>query len=664
MAKKKSRISILLKPLTAALLVLVLLLPILNGCADNNSDRDETPPPSSSVDIGDTTHEKQVTEGDEDFVSAGSSDYTIVYPQNADTKIMSAVYELRSLINEATGASLQIKSDAEKTDKNRILSVGHTAQALSEQELMSKVSSSNLGSNGYIIDTLGTAVYMLGNTGVSALYAAYEFLHLQFSFEAYSADVYYIEKGLSDSKLKVIHVTDVPDFNSRTSIHTSGDRLRTVSYVADFNSADGNTFCHNYFNLVPTSYAQDHPKWFAGTGHTGQLCLEANGDEVERLALKDVVVQSIKDRLLAQPDIDWIAFSHNDGGLWCNCTECQKDYALYDHADNTAAFASVIRFTNLVAKDIKAWNLAECPQRDIKIWIYHYGKVAWAPVKQDSQKNPILDENGNFQPYSEDLILDDNVGVYFCGFSSPMTDLQSSVNQIGVEQIARMKAVMKNPLFYIWCYSTCFNDYLLPVEALSTRQEYYQYFRSVGAAGVFDMGQFNNSASSDFAVLETYVSSKLLWNCQLNVEELVDSFFIHYFDVAAPVMRQMYDEYRAYMNWLRVEKRHMGNNSSTVSVMKDAKSVPYRRVREFLSMIDEAYSAIAPLEQSNPVLYEKLNLRILKESITWRYVELIIYPDSYSQDMLREKQKEFVTDALKAGIALHAELSAMSNLFG
>lgn len=110
--------------------------------------------------------------------------------------------------------------------------------------------------------------------------------------------------------------------------------------------------------------------------------------------MREAVVKEMIYRLELQPERDWISFSHNDGGLWCGCDACQAVANEYG-STNTGAFVSVIRFVNMIANDIKKWNMETCPERDITIFVYDYGTVRKPPVKTDSEGTPLEDENGN-----------------------------------------------------------------------------------------------------------------------------------------------------------------------------------------------------------------------------------------------------------------------------
>jgi hypothetical protein len=425
------------------------------------------------------------------------------------------------------------------------------------------------------------------------------------------------------------------------------NRLRCNSETGLFNTWEGNSWCHNYFQLIPKEkYQAEHPDWYSLDGY--QLCLTRDPE-----GLKAEVIQVMKEKLLAQPDRNFIAFSHNDGANWCQCPSCTAEYGLYD-SQSTANFAVVIRFVNDVAKEIKAWNREICPSRDIKIFIYNYGPINTAPVKLDSDKNPVLDADGNYQPYSEGLMLEDNVGIVYCFGSTSYYSPKHEININNLAQFKRLQAVMKKQTFYFWSYSTYFQDYLLPINSLDSRPDYYQFGYESGAIAYLDMAQYNVANSTDFGRLKTYVSAKLLWDCQLDLDTLINDFMDNYFKEAAGAMKAMYADYRAYSAYLAEEKNVIGyvNGASTD---RSEKNWPYRRVLKFLDYIDQAYAAIEPIRQTDSAMYEKLYNRILMESIPYRYLIIKLYPNVYSFTTLAGKKKEMLADCLKLGLSNNNE---------
>lgn len=622
-------------------------------------------------DLSSCVHNYDVTDSNIDLIANGKSDYVIVYPDNQKTNssMSIATSELKTLIKEATGIELPIKSDAVHAGSDKIISVGQTSQAKSQPDIISKVNKA-LDTQGYVIETKGNSVYILGNSSDGAKNGVYEFLKWQFQFETYSWDEWYILHNVKNMKLKNFHVYDIPDFMSRTPANGEVNgyqnannfmhRMRANGCSDLFNTVDGNAWCDSYLRLITPAEYPDHPEWFSNT----QICLEGQGVPGSRDALVEAVYQETVERLAKDPTKDWTAWIHMDGGKWCECDVCTKDWDKYDKGSQSAAWASVIRFANDVARKIKVWNEENCPERNIKLWVQNYGKVRFAPVKVDANKNPILDANGNYQPYSEDLILEDNIGVVFCHVGeSTFHGMSHELNGYGKEpQLDRLKACMKEPLIYYWTYSAHFQDYVMPCHIVDSRADYYRYYKQEGGVAMLDMAQHDNAVSPDWGALESYVSSKLCWNVKLDTNQLVENFMRNYYKDAYSVMKKFYDDYRSFMTYLAEEKGYIGSVNG-IGAFKIKELFPYTRVQTFLAYVDEALEVIEPLKISDPELYEKLELRISKESITWRYIDFLFYAGRYQQDKLNFLQQTFLNDCARMGISANREHGSIYDIF-
>ena len=599
-----------------------------------------------------TTHIYNVSDSAYRLVSGGTSDYTIVYPASAtDTDMALAVSELRTFVEEGTGAMLPARTDAQHTGTEKIISLGATAQMSGNQTLTAKLQGTDLGANGFIVYTLGDSVYIMGNTSCAVLWGVYEFLYRELNYSYYAENCYSLDTGVRDLTLKQFDITDVPDIQYRVT--GNGDdmidrvHLRRMRYnvYADAYNAEGIGFAHNYYDFLPrdTYYAQ-HPEWYSTDGT--QLCFTRDFE-----GLKNEVVKLIIEKLEADPTKNYIPFMHNDGGLWCQCSSCQADRSLYDSegANNTAV---LIRFMNAVAKEVKAWNLEECPERDIKIVFFSYGAISMPPVVMDENKVPVVDENGNYTAYSDEYILEDNLVVQVCGFGNDVCDIHSTNSESDYQRIARWRAVCDQ--FFFWCYSTTFSNYMIPFNCVETRGELYEFMYGQGAELIFDNAQYGTAYSSDFGTFKSYIYSQMMWNVRGDLDQLIENFFNNYYGEAAPAMKKMYSEYRSYMKYL-YEVKNLGYYIHGAAQYATAEAWPYQRIQGFLSCIDEAFAAIEPLQSSDPDRYETLHTRILREEITYRYLELYIYPGTFSTDAYSAAMNQLLLDCYTAGITEGAE---------
>lgn len=650
-----------MKKFLCCILAVILILGT-TACKKTDGSQSNEGPAVITPETYDTVHEFDVTDGSVDLVSDGTSDFTIVYPYEwrDDDDLQLAVEELILFFRQATGITLPAVADTEKTDAQNILSIGQTAQMKADAYVSDRLAAAEVKSNGYIIETRDSAVYMTGDTALGALFAVYGFLEWQFNYHIYKADEIRIDTNVTDAKLKVMHITDIPDVeyrifgfgcNGRWDQRTLRRmRLNTIEEV--FNT-EGIEFIHNYFDYFPVGeYGETNPEWYSPD--LKQLCLTRDPD-----GLRQALVPKLIEKLEAQPKVNNISFTANDGGTWCTCGKCKEDAALYD--DPRVAFtAGAIEFMNAVARDLKAWNERECPERNIRLLMFCYGAQRIAPVKLDENKKPVEDENGNYLPYDDKFILEDNIGVIFCHSSKSayykMGEHESSDSEL--EELKRWKALTDDFLF--WTYSTLFDDYWLPIDSVEKQADDVRFVYKNNGFAHFHNTKMNDNESTDWTPLKAYLESQLRWNFQLDVNELIDDFFDNYYKEAAPVMKRMFAEYRDYFAYLAYEKNLIfapGNGKAEMT----RENWPYKRLTQFLDYIDEAMAVIESLDTAT---HDLLYNRILMESIAYRYLILELYPETMTFETLDAYKHQLSDDCIMLNINRKAELEARESYFG
>ena len=115
-------------------------------------------------------HERNVSTTDIDLVKNGDSEYVIVTSDDADSAVRFAVSELRQNFYESTGIDLKTKkaSEVSYSENAKILSVGENALL---QQAGVTLDKKELGHDGYIVQTKGSNVFMVGGSGDGTVYA-------------------------------------------------------------------------------------------------------------------------------------------------------------------------------------------------------------------------------------------------------------------------------------------------------------------------------------------------------------------------------------------------------------------------------------------------------------------------------------------------------------
>jgi hypothetical protein len=80
-----------------------------------------------------------------------------------------------------------------------------------------------------------------------------------------------------------------------------------------------------------------------------------------------------------------------------------------------------------------------------------------------------------------------------------------------------------SPQLYIWDYVVNFSQYFLPFPNFSTLQPNIKIFKENRAIGIMEQGA-HNGRGADFSELKAYLLAKLLWNPDINQEDVIDDF--------------------------------------------------------------------------------------------------------------------------------------------
>ena len=612
----------------------------LTGCSDGNTG-------GQSERKYDTVHRLDSTVGTHDLVKDGATDYRIVIPASATSWQTTAAAELTTFFKQATGITLETITDdqAEYSSQAEYLSIGQNklfaAAGLTADE--------RFLNSGYMIVTQGNSVYLAGGQ-YGDLYAVYEFLRQQFGFECYAVDEISLETNVRNKKLLVFDVLDIPDIDLR--VQNWGEarfnaaysqRLRMVSFDDVWINLGGVTF-HNFFEAVPPeTYGAEHPEWFSSDGK--QLCLTRDAD-----GLAAVVIEKIKAEIEANPNASAITFTPEDANTWCTCDSCNEMLEQYG-TDS----ASYIKFVNRVAQEIDQWLKVEHPGRDVTIAVFAYYRTETAPVTRA--------QDGSYTAQDETVVPADNVAVLYAPiYANYHYDFFGSENSRYADIMKQWSALTDT--VYLWTYSTYFGNYLLPYDNFNSMQGVYQFAYESGARYMFDQGQYNQTTvSTDWGRLKLYLGSKLQWDCQLNMRELIEDWFDNYFKDAAEPMLEFFDTQRTYYTYLRDKLNITGVTAGYPNALLDRTAFPQGVLEGFLTYFDQAYDAIAALEKTDAALYSTLKDRITLESISVRYLYYELYKGLMVSAEAEAFKDELYSDCIRLGVGRFSEARDISSYF-
>lgn len=437
------------------------------------------------------------------LVERGRSDYQIVIPVKASPEEKQAASILHDYLKKISKADIPVVNDS-KTDYSREILIGNTNRTHTKNP---QIMVPELLHDGYWIKTSGEKLLIYGPNGNGVIYGVTGFLQDYLGCRKLSPTVEKIPTQTT-IRLKSIDDIQVPPVNIRI---VNGPMFQDQSYrywmklqtIEDLWGKNGNDryYVHTFDRLVPPgTFFREHPEYFSQINGErvswGQLCL-SNPD------LVNICVKKLREVMERNPDIMYWSVSQNDNYYHCECEHCRKT----DSIEGSPA-GTLLRFVNQIADSF--------PDKTITTLAYQY-----------TRKPPVLTRPAK------------NVLITLCtielGRSKP---IESDPGSAGFrEEMIAWGKLTRN--IKIWDYEVQFTNYYSPFPLFHTLQPNIQFFNKNGAIAHFQ--QCNISKGVEFAELKAWYLAKLLWNPDLDADQVINDFLKNYYEDAAPWIRDYFD---------------------------------------------------------------------------------------------------------------------------
>lgn len=597
-------------------------------------------------------HKVNVTESSRKLVDGETTEYKLVIPEGSSAAGRAATF-IQGHLRKATGVDFDIVTDAAADPfdaaSSKYIVIG--SQPMFEASGLT-MPADDLGQSGYYIKTVGDSVIMMGSTDYSYQHIARAFLYHVLGYVMYSQDTVFYEKE-DCTTLPDMDIIEKPDFDFKTSQQPMPDDLMYgmgfLSTGEVFLTPNG-AWVHNSLDYLE-SYKTSHPDWFAGN----QLCYTAHGNESEYNAMVQAVADIIVRTSDANPSLGSITFTQEDGGSYCTCDNCRQMYAKYTNAGVQAMFMNDV--DDLIRPRLNG--------RPLNIIFFAYNDTAQPPVKKGPDGEFIRNAQGKFEPIAPEVICHPGVGVMIApinsvktNFTYPFSNNENSATQNCIEGWQECCS-----LIYYWLYETNFHYYMYPYNTWDAMVETYRYCVDSGAEFVFSEGQVGQHyGSSSFTRFKEYINSQAMFDVSVEYSDLVKKYFPAYFGEAAPQMYEMFEDICVWMRYL--EEAYPTSVSGYIYDDIGASALwPKGKLDNYLALIDSAFAAIAPLEETDPDRYSALYDHILQESLFPRYALIDLYENYFSAGELLEMRTSFKADASRLGCSNVREGGSFSGVY-
>jgi len=589
----------------------------------------------------------------------GDSEYKLVVREGATYgDDLYAANEFAGFFEESCGAQLEIVTDKGLiyNADSRYISLGNTSLA---QQAGVVADPASVSGQGFKIKTLNKSVFLIGGGTTGTLYSVYEFLRKTIKFDAYAPDEMYVDT-LDIVPLYDFNLIDNPDILWRSANYGPVGYDSVAARRLGFSPSPWiGPSVHNSFSvyLPPSAYKTEHPEWYSTTEHTPgglpyQLCYTARGDAESLNLMRSKVLDVMKNAISASYDdgnrLDSIGFTSEDYSPWCECAECKR---LKDHYGTDSA--SLIRFINPVAKELKAWLASAYPGAKVNVVIFAYLATEDAPVKALP--------GGGYAAIDETVKPEDNVGIWYAPiWADYYYDFNADVNKPYLITMEKWAAISRT--MYFWFYTTSFHNYFSWYDSFNPMQSLYRMARDFGAYQIFDQARYNVQGITGFDTLKLYLNSKLAWNADADLPALTAGFFDKYYRAASVPMKAYYDSFRTWTEYLRGHVGMMDGAITNHHNLFTTAHLPKQVLTGWQDYIEAAYKAIE-VYKSDAALYQSLYGRIVKESMSIRYYLIEFYAKTYASNVEYAMKQAFKDDAIKYSFTLFSEQVEITELF-
>lgn len=442
----------------------------------------------------------------------GNTSYTIVVAPDASESERTAARELKHFLQEASGAKLEVSDDLKC--RGAKIFVGYNSRVGS---FVGKKCIAD-DDESFTYESVGKDIFIYGGKQRGTLYGVYAFLENEIGFRWYtpdctrtpSIDVYRFTR-LNHSESPAVKyrysnyfgVKFAPEWSARNK-----ENMKWDPSINSYGNLEAYWSAHTMEKLVPEEEFYDiHPEYFAlrdgkRQWDRFQLCL--SNPEVLRIC-----TERLAEVMAAKPEYRIYSLSQNDNLNFCECEECRKLEEQYGGHSGL-----ILWFVNQVADAVKE----KFPDKYVGTFAYQY-----------SRKPPV------------GIVPRDNVVIRLCSieccFAHPL-EAGCPQNREFMEDLAGWKAIA--PQLFIWDYIVNYHQFLAPFPNFGVLAANIRTFRDNNAIGIFEEAQYQ-TACSEFAELRTWVTTRLLWDPELDTDSLAEEFIDAYYGPAAPKIWQYYE---------------------------------------------------------------------------------------------------------------------------
>lgn len=595
------------------------------------------------------------------FIKDGGSDYAVLIPEDASAAVKQAADELAQYAQASAGVTLGIVTDNQYSSSRKYISIGRTV-LLENAGLNTDYAS--LNGDGFVLKTVGSDIIVDADTDRGFLYGTYEFIEKYLGVKWLAEDETFIPH-IESVTLYETNIVSVPAFKMRVYLNSPNFLMNTnMAYIAhsrtlydwldipDIYGGNANVSrrgnnTHNARFYVPAEkygtrdigYSGEflseeegydpHPELYyvkPGSSPQYEVGGEASGitlnwlngitedgklDETLEVSTAKVVIEEMKKDIVANPKAEYFVLDQEDIG-----TIMPSDDPM---VQKYTAAGCLVRFCNVVIRELQKWADETLDGREIKLVTYAYQQTQPAPVK-------LVD--GEYQAIDSTVIPDENLCIRIAtttgAYYGITDDRQPAEVRLTIKQ---WSSICHH--FWFWGYDTNYTDYISYFPSLGQSYATVNTLYETGVQYVLMQSSYNNPNDWQ-AYLKGYVYSKLLWDPEQDVQALVNEYLNGYYGKAASYVRAVMDLYDAHFaNYLAKEEPDVWFWAYGGVAL--ASTMNAQLLETAVAYIDEAVTLVENDAEMNDSVRAKLLNRLAGVQLCNKWMMLSNYDSVYRQ---------------------------------
>ena len=467
------------------------------------------------------------------IVDAGQARAQIVVPDKPAFLEQFAASELQAFLEKSSGVKLPIVEESRHNAALYAFLLGNTRMS---KELGISLNEETAGRDGFTLQSVPNGLAVVGRIELGTLFGVYELLERYFDVRWFMpGELGQFVPRKETLQMGQVNLTYKPSFRVRWVGNGQWPlRQRMNAYVTAGKENVGINWkwhFHTFITLIPPEkYHAQHPEFFAlvsgkrsvtdSKSHGNQLC--TSNPELVREVAKNLIAV-----LDAEPGIEIITLSPNDGGGFCECDHCtaldepQRDW-----------FAKYSRRLAIFNNEVARLVAAKHPGVLIKVGAY--AMYARPPLDEDYRP----EKNLFFQLCHLYFCHNHPLGSDACRPGEtyePKGEFQP--NQEFCKILDRWLELSPHLFVYEYYSIGGMARSNLPWPLVHTMRTDIPYYRDRGVEG------FYTQLSDDLwhrLGLNFYVAAKLCWNADLDVDTLLDDYFEKFYGPASKPIKSYF----------------------------------------------------------------------------------------------------------------------------